>query len=161
MKSNFFEVNFLDDNLLPFIREGIHVSMKDNYFCINGVGKYRVFRKPEEIEDNDIICEKFDDYLPSDPWLGQESDEKMYLYRAQINEDNLSLEKCTKNYKYLYVIAKNNDEITILNGKIFFRNFDDINQTALIRFDEGTMLTIEKDEGLIMIELEDGQFICR
>jgi hypothetical protein len=161
MKVNCFEVVFEEDNLLPFIREGIQVLMKNNYFDLNGLGRYRVFRCPEEIEDNDIIEEKFSDYLGSDPWLGQESDKKMYLYRMQINENNLNLEKVTSEYKYLYITTKYDDDITVLNGKIFFRNFYDNNQMALIRFDEGTILRIDKEEGLIMIELVDGEFICR
>lgn len=161
MKVNCFEVVFEEDNLLPFIREGIQVLMKNNYFDLNGLGRYRVFRCPEEIEDDDLIEEKFKDYSESDPWLGQESDEMMYLYRVQINENNLNLEKCTKDYKYLCVTTKYGDDITILNGKIFFRNFYDNNQRALIRFDEGTILRIEKEEGLIIIELVDGEFICR
>lgn len=161
MKANCFEVVFYEDNLLPFIREGIHVSMKNNYFVLNGLGRYRVFRCPEEIEDNDLIEEKFKDYSESDPWLGQESDETMYLYRTQINEDKLHLEKCNKDYKYLYITTKYEDDVTTLNGKIFFRKFEDDKQTALIRFDEGDILRIEKEEGLIIIELVDGEFICR
>ncbi|MBE5812075.1 MAG: hypothetical protein E7314_00275 [Clostridiales bacterium] len=161
MKANFYNMIFIEDNFLPFHREGIPISLKDKYIHINGLGRYRIFHKPEEIKDTKNLEENFKDYSLKEPWVGEEK-EQLYLYRAQINEDNLEFEKCNdeKNI-YLQINTKPDDMITILNGKIFFRSIIDDKQIALVKFTENTMLTIEKEEGLIMIEFVDGDFICR
>lgn len=161
MGANCFNMIFLDDNLLPFIRTGIPVFMLNNIVTINGLGKYRVFRKPESIEDKDDINEVFKDYSDSTPWFGKENDGIMYMYRAEIDEDNLNLVEYNENYIYLFVKAKENERISVLNGKLFFRNFIDGEQIALIRCEEATVIRIEKEDGLIMVELVDGKFICR
>ena len=69
--------------------------------------------------------------------------------------------KNDKEEKYIYIDTIDEDIITVMNGKIFFRFFDGNKQNALVKFNEGTILHIEKDEGLIIIELVDGEFICR
>lgn len=161
MKANFYNMIFWEDNVIPFIRQGMPITMADNVACINGLGKYRVFKKPELIEDDDIIEEVFKDYSSFSPWYGKESDGIMYLYRAEIDEDSLNLIECTKNYKYLHVECQEDERVSVLNGKVFFRRFENGKQSALVRFEECTVMRIEKQEGLIMLELVDGEFICR
>ena len=161
MKANFYEMTFFEDNVSPFVRTGMAVEMANNIITINGLGKYRVFKRPEEIGKNDIIEEKFIDYHNSTPWLGQENDGIMYLYRAQIDENSLNLVEVDKDYSYVIVNSKENERITVLNGKLFFRNFINGDQSALIRLEECTMIRIEKEEGFIMVEFVDGKFISR
>jgi len=160
MDVNFYNMIFVEDNFLPFYRKGIPVIIKDKHVCINGLGRQRIFKKPEKIESDVKLEEVFKNYLPSEPWIGEEKD-KFYLYRAQINEEHLDFENCKDNFTYLQVTAKESDDITVLNGKIFFKNFINGEQVALIKFLENTMLTIEKDEGMIMVEIVDGKFVCR
>jgi len=161
MRSNCYSMTFFDDSVIPFIRTGIPVFMLNNFVTINGLGKYKVFKRPESIEDNDNIDEVFKEYSDSTPWFGKENDGVMYLYRVGINEDSLNLTDVNDNYKYLSVKAKEDERISVLNGKIFFRNFGNGEQTALIRCEECTVVRVEKEEGLIMVELVDGKFICR
>lgn len=160
MHANFYNMIFLKDNFLPFYRAGIPISLTDTHIIINGLGKYRIFNKPEKVEDRNKLADIFKDYSLKSPWVGEEKG-KCYLYRAQINEDYLEFEKCENKFTYLQITAKEDDKLTVLNGKIFFRNFINDEQIALIRFSENTMLTIEKEEGLIMVEIVDGKFICR
>ena len=161
MSANCFNMMFLDDNFIPFIRIGMPVFMSNNIVTINGLGKYRVFRKPESIEDKDCINEVFKEYSDSTPWFGKENDGIMYMYRVGIDEDSLNLIDYNKNYSYLCVNVNENERVSVLNGKIFFRNFVDGEQIALIRCEEATVIRIEKEDGLVMVELVDGQFICR
>lgn len=161
MSANFYDMIFVEDNLLPFIRKGMPITATNDSVCINGLGKYRIFNEIKEINDNDNIEEKFEEYSARAPWIGRENDGITYIYRAQINEDNLNFEEFNADYTYLHLKAKPTDRITILNGKIFYRNFIAEEQSALIKFTKNTVLRVEKDEGLIIIELVDGKFICR
>lgn len=160
MNANFYNMIFLEDNFLPFHRLGIPVDFNDKHICVNGLGRFRVFHKPRIIEDNTKLDEVFKEYPLDAPWIGEKNG-KFYLYRAQINEEYLDFEKCEEDFTYLQITVKQEDMITVLNGKIFFRNFINGEQVALIKFSKHTMLTIEKDEGMIMIELVDGKFVCR
>lgn len=160
MKCNFYYMEFIEENMLPFIREGVPLEESNGIIYLNGLGKYRVFREIEEINLEDSIEERFANYKESIPWIGREEG-IVYLYRAGIDENNLNLGKCSDNAKYLCIQAKKDDFISVLNGKIFFRDFAGDNQTSLIKFNEGTILHIEKEEGLIIVELVDGEFICR
>lgn len=161
MKANCYTISFFEDSVIPFIRTGIPVIMLNNIVTINGLGKYRVFRKPESINDDDSFENVFEEYPVSVPWFGKENDGRMYLYRTEIDEDSLNLIECRSNYSYAYIKAKENERISVLNGKVFFRNFIDGEQSALLRVEESTIIRIEKEEGLIMVEFVDGQFICR
>lgn len=161
MKTNCFNMIFVDDNFIPFIRNGIPVTIKNNFVTLNGIGKYEVFRKPESIKDDDIVDEVFKDYSNSAPWLGKENDGMMYLYRIDIDENSLNIIDNTNKYKYLYVEALESEHISVLNGKIFFRCFIDGKQKSMIRCEEATVVRINKEETLVMIELVDGDFICR
>lgn len=159
MSVNFYNMIFVEDNFLPFYRQGIPVDFNDKHIRINGLGRFRVFHKPRKIEDNKLE-ENFKEYPLDAPWVGEKNG-KFYLYRAQINEEYLDFEKCEEDFIYLQVTTKEEDMITVLNGKIFFRTFINGEQVALIKFSEHTMLTVEKEEGMIMVELVDGKFICR
>ena len=132
----------------------------NTYISINGLGRHRIFRKPEIIKDNSNFDEIFKEYSSKEPWVGEKNG-KFYLYRGQINEDYLDFEKNEDKFTYLQITTKEDDAITVLNGKIFFRNFVNGEQIALVKFAENTMLTIEKTEGIIMIEFVDGKFVCR
>ena len=161
MSANFYTISFFEDNVIPFIRIGMQVPMTNDFLTINGLGKYKIYTTPETIENLNNLDEAFKDYTPSIPWVGKENDGKIYLYRIGIQEDRLNFVKTDGTYKYAYIKAKSDEEISVLNGKIFFRTFIDDEQTALIRCEEATMIQIEKEEGLVMIELVDGNFICR
>ena len=160
MSTNFYNMIFIEDNFLPFYRPGVPIDFKDKYICLNGLGRFRVFYKPQKIENNTKLDEVFKEYPLDAPWVG-EKDGKFYLYRAQINEEYLGFEKCEEDFTYLQITAKEEDMITVLNGKIFFRTFINGEQVALIKFSEHTMLTVEKEEGMIMVELVEGKFVCR
>ena len=160
MSINFYNMIFVEDNFLPFYKQGIPIELVDTYVSINGLGRHRIFRKPEAIEDNSNLDEVFKEYSLKEPWVGEKKG-KLYLYRAQINEEHLDFDKYEDKFTYLQITTKEEDIITVLNGKIFFRNFVNGEQIALVRFAENTMLTIEKTEGIIMIEFVDGKFVCR
>lgn len=160
MSINFYNMIFVEDNFLPFYRQGISIELVDTYISINGLGRHRIFRKPEIIEDNSNFDEVFKEYSSKEPWVGEKKG-KFYLYRGQINEDYLDFEKNEDKFTYLQITTKEEDTITVLNGKIFFRNFVNGEQIALVKFAANTMLTIEKNEGIIMIEFVDGKFVCR
>lgn len=161
MKANCFNMIFIDDNFIPSVSNGIPVVMTNNFVKLNGIGRYEVFRKPESIEDNVAIDEVFRNYSNATPWLGKENDGVMYLYRIEIDENNFNIIDNKDKYKYLYIEALENERISVLNGKIFFRCFDGGKQNALIRCEEATVIRIEKEEALIMVELVNGNFICR
>lgn len=161
MKANFYTMTFVNDSVVPFVRVGMPLTMYNSIATINGLGKYMVFRRPEVVEDLDKIEEIFNDYSDNTPWYGKEADQIMYLYRTEIDEESLNFTECTNKYKYVYIKAKENERVSVLNGKLFFRNFYDGEQTALIRCEEATVIRIEKEEGLVMVELVDGKFICR
>lgn len=161
MKANFYTMTFFNDSVVPFVRVGMPLTMFNSIATINGLGKYRVFRRPEVVEDLNNIEEIFKDYSNNAPWFGKEADEIMYLYRAEIDDYSLNFVECNDKYKYVYIKSKENERVSVLNGKIFFRNFIDDEQTALVRCEETTVIRIEKEEGLVMVELVDGKFICR
>jgi hypothetical protein len=161
MKPNFYYLTFLEDYLLPFIREGIPITIEEGSMFINGLGKYKLFKDIIDVKDEDVIEDKFSDYSINTPWIGKESNNVNYLYRTSINESDLNLESNEDEVKYLYLDLTAKDMVSVLNGKIFFRFFDKDKQNTLVKFNEGTILHIEKEEGLIIIELVNGEFICR
>lgn len=151
-------------------RKGIPCDCNGNKVIINGIGRYRLFKQPVYIDDTlkteEEIALMFRDYNASDPWIGKQSDGKYYLYGADIDREHLylkapSLDK--HNTEYVLIRAHRKYEIYVLgDASLFFRRFEGDEVVALLEIRGPSMIDLESESGLIMIEpLENRKFLCR
>lgn len=164
--------NFIIKDGRVFHRKGIPCEgfYNGNKVIINGLGMYRLFKKPVDIDDNcttdEEIVSRFNDYSSSDPWVGRESNGSHYLYGANIDKDHLYLKAPSPekpDTEYVLVRAPMKYEVHVLgSGRIIFRRFDGEDVVALLEINGASMIDLDSDEGLIMIEpLGKGKFVCR
>lgn len=157
-----------------FYKKGIPCDgiFNDNKLIINGLGVYRLFTTPIDIDITDISKAekgfdlKFRDYNASDPWIGCENDGKYYLYGANIEKDHLYLKAPSTdkpNTEYVLVHAPIKYDVHVLgDASIFFRRFEGDEVVSLLEIRGPSIIDLEAESGLIMIEpLENGKFVCR
>ena len=154
-----------------FQRKGILCDeMKNNTLLMNGLGRYQIFIKPLSIEDgwrDEDLIKAFAHYERKHPWLGQESDGRMYIYSMNIIRENYYLKPYDKDgahVDYVFIEASGNCNIRYLgdNGQLLFRRFEGDKQYTMFALDGGGMLRYSDGETDIMLEyLGDGCFVCR
>ena len=116
-----------------------------------------LFKKKEILTCKDINIR--------DPFILCE-DGKYYLYGADIDREHLylkapSLDK--HNTEYVLIRAHRKYEIYVLgDASLFFRRFEGDEVVALLEIRGPSMIDLESESGLIMIEpLENRKFLCR
>ena len=170
--SNCYSIIMKEEKIL--YRRGIPCEVLQNrnkvLLILNGLGSYRLFQKPVDIETScttdEEIALKFSDYPCSDPWIGLENDGSYFLYGANINKEYLYLQSPLLDkpeLEYVLVRVPKKYEVRLLgDGRIIFRRFDDNDIVAMLEIRGPSMIDIESDKGLIMVEpLGKGKFVCR
>lgn len=154
-----------------FQRKGIPCDeMKHNMLLINGLGRYRIFIKPISVEDDwqdEDLIKAFEHYDGKYPWVGQEKDERMYIYSMNIMQENYYLNAYDNNGRhidYAFIETPGTGNIRCLGGRgrLLFRRFEGDKQYAMFALDGYGMLRYSDDKTDIMLEyLGDGEFVCR
>lgn len=154
-----------------FQRKGIPCDeMKHNRLLINGLGRYQVFIKPLSIEDgwqDEDLIKAFEHYEGKYPWIGQEKDERMYIYSMNIARENYYLNPYDNNgghvdYAFLETPGKGNIKCLGGSSQLLFRRFEGDKQYAMFELKGYGMIRYSDDGSDIMLEyLGDGKFISR
>ena len=146
-------------------RRGIPCGeMKDNRVLINGLGRQQIFICPVSIEDgwsDDELRNAFAHYEGKYPWLGQESDGRMYLYSMGILRDSLYLKPYDqeKHVDYVYIEAPGDQNLRLLGfeNTVLFRWFDGEKQYAMFALRGWAVI---RYQNLMLETFGDGQFSC-
>ena len=154
-----------------FQRKGIPCDgMKNNMLLINGLGRYRIFIRPLSIEDgwgDEELMKAFEHYEGKHPWLGQESDERMYIYSMNIVGENYYLKAYDNegsHIDYVFIEAPGDTNIRYLGsgGQVLFRRFEEDKQYVMFALKGCGMFRYSDDNVDIMLEyLGDGHFVSR
>ena len=153
-------------------RKGIPCeNMWHNMLLVNGLGRFRIFICPLSIEDgwtDETLKNAFAHYEGKYPWLGQESDERMYLYSMGISRNNLYLHPYDQeeHVDYVYIEAPANQNLRVLgtssSNTVLFRRFEGEKQYAMIALRNWGMIRYSDDRMDIMLEyLGEGEFVFR
>ena len=155
-----------------FHRRGIACdALRGNKMLLNGLGLYRLYKTPVELEDgiaDEELLRRFVEagYDKSDPWIGYNND-TCHLYGARIDPNNLYLrgynsEKAQD--EYVQIRVPEEYDIRVLGGgRILYKRFEAGELVAMLAIRGASMIDIEsEDELVIMVEaLGQGEFVCR
>ena len=163
MSINFYTLDFGENRLVPKIKEGAKVLLKNNILYLNGVIAQEIYQKPQvrTLEDSDL--EKLFFLYPENAmWVAKEVDNNYYLYKGMINEENLYLSPA-KNFSKIYAILKlsGSDKVSIDDGRVVSRIFDDDNQTCIVEMEVDSNIIVEREKAMVILTWNGKQFICK
>lgn len=153
-------------------RKGIPCeNMRQDMLLVNGLGRFRMYMGPLSIEDgwtSESLKNAFAHYDGKYPWLGQESNERMYLYSMGVSRDTLYLRPYDKekHVDYVYIEAPANQNLRMTGmspfNTVLFRRFEGEKQYAMLALQDWCMIRYSDDRLDTMLEyFGNGEFVFR